>query len=150
MTTDAGRFEAIPLEGSPTRDPEVVRRWLGELAGEGWIETHIELAPWKAGDELPQGNVLAAEVSVAPDRSVHIRWNGAQWIGTTIVEHAGDEAGRVVATEFLSSRTGGRWTMRYRTWWSPVRREDDVAVLEPAIARFAGWQRSQESNEGGR
>jgi hypothetical protein len=140
---ESRRIVAQPFDNSPTRDPAVVKSWIEGLHGEGWIETHTELMPWRHGDPLPAGKVLAAESCEGPDSSVHILWNGREWTGVMLTEQPPTDGERVIEQSFVSTRTGGRWHMRYRTCWSKRERDDGVRVLEPSVSRFAGWHREE-------
>lgn len=128
-------FSCEDLPGSPTTSFETARAWLTE--GAGWVETHRELMPWTAGDPLPEGHILHAELAIGADVSIEVRWDGARWIGTRFTE-IGSADNVVTTSSFVSTASHGREKMLYRTWWSAVER-DGVGVLEPQAARFAGW-----------
>jgi len=119
---------------------------------DGWICTPSS-TPTRWRGEPPAEPILAAELALDAHRSVHVRHTGSAWLVTTIAEHPHDasEGTRCLGDE-LSLRSTledghrprglDRPRLVYRRFWRLASRGPEDAsldVLQPWIARFAGW-----------
>ena len=126
---------------------EDLRKLLEGKRGSGWICTTSEQpgewdGTWR---ELP---ILSAELAVSGEESVHVRYADDGWLVTTIGEPAeGETAVSCVAydTTYRSSLDGRRPPgMSYRVFWKAAQADTGgVSVLRPYVARFLGWDSSE-------
>lgn len=132
----------IQARSCSLREPEVERtrdleRAIAALEGQGWacfasrVCTFATRAP-------AEGLLLAGESAPGPDRSVHVRHDGDEWIIVRYNEVPGSEL-LAIDESYASSAEGQQAAfLRYRVYWGPGGPEPD-GTWRPLWSRFLGF-----------
>jgi hypothetical protein len=123
----------LNIRSSQLSTQEEVRQALSEFSGEGWVMLTDRVVDCRAGVELPEGIILAAECAKG-ERSLHLRQEGSGWQGWWM-EHDKEEEGCLFEESFERIPWG---RLHYEVHWKP----DGEGVWRPVGCRLKKVQYS--------